>query len=163
VSKTLLVQNRQRTHRVDLRVLKQILQALLIDLLRADSFELGINIVGAREMTRLNETFLHHQGSTDVLAFDYTENQRQTTLRGEIFVCADEATIQAARFRTSWQNELVRYVVHGVLHLRGYDDKGSASRRKMKREEDRLLRELGGRFVFGALRPRGGAPVYPKA
>jgi probable rRNA maturation factor len=152
VSKTLLVQNRQRTHRVDLRVLRKILHALLIDLLRTDSFELGINIVGAPQMTRLNEAFLRHRGSTDVLAFDYSENQRQTTLCGEIFVCADEATIQAARFRTSWQSELVRYVVHGVLHLRGYDDQRSASRRRMKREEDRLLRELGGRFDFERLK-----------
>jgi len=151
VSNTLLVRNRQRTVRIDTRLWRRILEALLVELLRTGSFELEINITGAREMTRLNETFLRHRGSTDVLTFDYAEGPRKPALCGEIFVCADEARIQAARFRTSWQSELVRYVVHGVLHLNGYDDQRSASRGKMKREENRLLKELARRFDFGKL------------
>ena len=123
----------------------------MIELLRAGSFELEITILGTLEMTRLNETFLRHRGSTDVLTFDYTEGPRKTALRGEILVCADEARIQAARFHTSWQSELVRYLVHGVLHLSGYDDHSKASRRKMKREEARLLKELALRFDFKKL------------
>lgn len=120
-------------------------------LLQADSFVLEINIVATPQMRRLNETFLRHRGSTDVLAFDYTDGAQRGALFGEIFVCADEAGIQAARFRTSWQSELVRYLVHGVLHLKGYDDQRAVSRRKMKREEDRLLKELGKRFDLSKL------------
>jgi probable rRNA maturation factor len=58
----------------------------------------------------------------------------------------DEALIQARRFRTSWQSEIVRYLIHGILHLQGFDDQRPADRRKMKREESRLLRRSSLRF-----------------
>ena len=151
VSNTVLVRNRQRIRPVDARLLRSIARALLRELLQARSFDIGIYVVAATEMTRLNETFLRHQGSTDVLAFDYADVPRATELAGEIFICVDEALIQAGRFHTSWQSELVRYVVHGILHLTGHDDRRGARRRKMKREENRLLRELGSRFPFSSL------------
>lgn len=154
VSKSLLVRNRQRALRLDSRLFRKILLTLLDELLQTDSFELGISIVGAAEMTRLNETFLRHRGSTDVLTFDYTQAGRPAALHGEIFVCLDEALIQAGRFRTSWQSELVRYLVHGILHLSGYDDKRQTRRRTMKREENRLLKELGRRFDLSRLARR---------
>jgi probable rRNA maturation factor len=62
---------------------------------------------------------------------------------------------QARQFRTSWQSELVRYIIHGVLHLRGFDDIRPADRRKMKREENRLLRAAGRLF---RLRNLGAGP-----
>jgi probable rRNA maturation factor len=142
VSNTVLVRNRQHTVVVDALLLRAIARTLLVDLLQVDAFELGIYLVAAREMTRLNETFLRHKGSTDVLAFDYSEPSQSHALQGEIFVCVDEARIQATRFRASWQNEVVRYLVHGTLHLLGYDDHLRASRSKMKREENRLLKKL---------------------
>ena len=72
-------------------------------------------------------------------------------LHGELFICVDEAIRQARRFRTTWQSELVRYVVHGVLHLLGHDDHHAADRRKMKREENRLVRLMARRFAFTRL------------
>ena len=66
----------------------------------------------------------------------------QPELHGELFVSIDDAVAQARRFGTSWQAELVRYVVHGLLHLQGHDDRAPAVRRKMKRVEDRLVRAL---------------------
>jgi len=68
---------------------------------------------------------LRHAGATDVIAFDYSI--RASHLRGEIFICVDEALVQARRFRTTWQSESVRYVVHGVLHLLGFDDRRPAA------------------------------------
>jgi len=44
------------------------------------------------------------------------------TLLGEIYICVDEAVLQARKFGTSWQSEVIRYLVHGVLHLLGFDD-----------------------------------------
>jgi probable rRNA maturation factor len=116
-------------------------------------------------MTTLNETFLQHEGSTDVITFDYVDNGRagsplpaggahgvtRPTLHGEIFICVDEALLQARKFKTAWQPEIVRYVVHGVLHLLGHDDSQPAARRKMKREETRLLRGLSRRFSLAQL------------
>ncbi len=70
---------------------------------------------------------------------------------GELFVCVDEAMTQAKRFRCTWQAEIVRYIVHGVLHLLGHDDLKPEPRRRMKREENRLVRRLGAKNSFAQL------------
>jgi rRNA maturation RNase YbeY len=80
-------------------------------------------------------------------------------LHGEICICLEVAFAQSKRFRVSWQSELLRCVVHGVLHLLGYDDQQPAARRGMKREEDRLLRELRRHYDFGQLARRRSYPA----
>jgi probable rRNA maturation factor len=119
-------------------------------LLELETFDLAIHIIRAPEMARLNETFLQHSGSTDVITFDYSDSPK-SSLHGEIFICIDDASLQARQFRTSWQSELTRYIIHGILHLRGFDDIRTATRRKMKREENRLLREVGRLFALEKL------------
>ena len=182
---TIIIANRQRTRKVNLPLLERIAAALLDDL-NTEGAELGVHLVAAPEIIRLNETFLRHQGSTDVITFDYsnaggqcfvtTQNIRAATkrcppLHGDIFICVDEAVRQARRFRTSWPSEIVRYLVHGVLHLLGYDDSRAGERRDMKREEGRRLGELSRRFSLAQLgraanlsgcknrSSRAGAPV----
>jgi probable rRNA maturation factor len=140
----IVIANRQRTRRVNVRRLKGIIAALFEEL-KISEGELGVSLVGAREMTRVNETFLQHKGSTDVITFDHAEDAQPAgsrPLHGELFVCVDEAIRQARRFKTAWQSEVVRYIVHGVLHLLGHDDLRKDRRRKMKREENRLVRWL---------------------
>jgi rRNA maturation RNase YbeY len=173
VSGTLTLRNRHPTRRVDLRFLRRIALALLRDTQPSGTYDLGLYLVAAPEMTRLNEAFLRHQGSTDVITFNYSERVGQASrlsgsraqagrardrrdacpalLHGEILICLDEAASQARRFRTTWQSELVRYVVHGVLHLLGYDDQNRPARRRMRAAENRLHRRLSRQFVFRAL------------
>ena len=43
-------------------------------------------------------------------------------IHGEMFICVDEAIVQAKKFKTNWQSEVVRYIIHGILHLLGHDD-----------------------------------------
>ena len=143
---TLVLRNRQRICRVDLRLLRRIVKALLSVLPGPENCELGVYLVGSREITRLNETFLQHRGPTVVITFNYGEGAEGAPPNGEIFICLDEAVGQARQFGTSWQSELVRYTVHGILHLRGFDDTRASDRRKMKREEERLLGKLGREF-----------------
>ena len=64
------IANRQRTRKINLRLLKRITRELLAEL-ELEKAEIGICLVAAPEMTRLNETFLKHEGSTDVITFDY--------------------------------------------------------------------------------------------
>ena len=159
----LALRNRQRRRRVDLRVLRRIVTALLREACPSVRFDLAIHIVSAPEITRLNETFLHHEGSTDVITFDYAEptappaslRGSPALLHGEIVACMDEAVSQARRFHTSWQSELVRYVVHGVLHLLGEDDRTTRARLRMKASEDALVRRLADVFDFRRLTPGG--------
>ena len=163
---TVVFANRQRTRKINLRLLKQMVEALLADL-EITKAELELNLVTAPAITRLNEKFLHHKGPTDVIAFDYRTEGRagsslpavkpgamrtsRPTLHGEIFICVDEAVLQAHKFGTSWQSEVIRYLIHGVLHLLGHDDLRVVARRRMKREENRLLGEITRRFPLSKL------------
>ena len=162
---TLCLSNRQRACRLDLRLLRRITNTLVRDLMKVDGFDLGLFLVDAPEIVRLNERFLHHAGPTDVITFDYAQepppppggsaagNQADHCLglHAEVFVCVGQAAAQARRFRTTWQSELVRCIVHGILHLRGFDDRSPRLRRRMKRAEDRYLRQLARRFDLSRL------------
>jgi probable rRNA maturation factor len=167
----IVIANRQRAKKINTRLLKHIVSGLFAEL-KITEAELGINFVSAKEMTKVNWEFLRHEGSTDVITFDHrkvvgqasclssskNKHDRQdacpTTLHGELFICVDEAVLQAKQFGTSWQSEIVRYIVHGVLHLLGHDDLKPSLRRKMKREENRLVRLLEEKFSLAQI---GGA------
>ena len=82
-------------------------------------------------------------------------------LHGELLVCPAIAIRQARDYGTSWESELARYIIHGILHLRGYDDQTGADRRVMKREEDRLLRALVRTHSLRRLRAGEGAQNQP--
>ena len=136
----LYVRNRHQTRSVNVRLLKSIAHYLVLKLCQSEC-HLGILLVGAKEMTRLNEAYLRHAGSTDVIAFGYA-NDQHSCLHGEVFICLDEAVRQARRFRTTWPKELVRYLAHGLLHFQGYRDGTAQERRKMKRVENAHVKEL---------------------
>lgn len=110
-------------------------------------------------MTRANEAYLSHTGPTDVITFHYqkaamhpsgADSQDKKQVYGDILICSDVAEKQAAEFRTSVAHELVRYSVHGVLHLLGFDDRTAAARAKMKKLENKLMRQLTREFNIGA-------------
>jgi len=149
VSRTILLRNRQKVRGVNLHLLRAVVDRVLEWSSACDSVDLGIYLVGEAEITRLNEAFLRHAGPTDVISFDYSE--KNSELIGEILVCVHEALRQSKTFRTSWQSELVRYVVHGILHLKGFDDLRAVARRKMKAEENRLIRRLAAEFDLSKL------------
>ncbi len=151
MSRTVSVQNRQRAFPVNLPLLRQITRTLLTELRPAKRFQLSVCLITSAEMTRLNERFLKHAGPTDVITFNLGEAGQKERLAGEVFICPDLAEDHARRYRTSWQRELVRYLVHAVLHLEGYDDLLDAQRRAMKRQEDRTLRQLAIRFPLRKL------------
>jgi probable rRNA maturation factor len=151
MNQTLVFKNRQRVRRVDTPLLRRITRWLLEASLCVPEYELCVHLVGAVEMARVNETFLQHEGSTDVITFDHLESVRPRALHGELFICLDDAVKQAGEFNTTWQSELTRYVIHGLLHLRGHDDRKPAARRAMKREENRLLRETSRAFTLSEL------------
>ena len=157
--RTLLLRNRQHVRSLDMPLLRQIVHGLLGYAWPSGNFDLAVYVVNKAEITCLNETFLHHKGPTDVISFDYAEAGSRLAspalIHGEIFVCVEEAIAQARRFRGTWQSELVRYIVHGILHLLGHDDQDRRSRREMKHAEDSLVRRLAGQFDFRRLSPAG--------
>lgn len=150
MSGTLVIRSRQRVRRVDTRLLRRLARHLLREEFETTDFELCVHLVGTDEITRLNGHFLRHDGPTDIITFDQSDGTRPR-LAGELFICVDEAVAQARRFRTTWQSELARYVIHGLLHLRGFDDRDAHARRRMKREEGRLLRRATREFPIAKL------------
>ncbi len=150
---SLRVANRQRQWPVDCRRLRQLCRRALVFLGR-NEFDLGIYLVRDRKMIYLNETFLRHAGTTDVVTFDYREDARAERLHGEIFICVDEARRQAALRQLPWPREVLRYAVHGILHLAGYDDRDRNARRQMKAMENRLLKRLESRPEEPQTQPR---------
>lgn len=155
----LSIRNRHRSQQFNTRLMRQITLRLLQEGLSLEAAELGIAFVAATEMARVNWQFLQHEGSTDVITFDHSETQesrrrlswRRKQICGELYICLDDAKAQAKEFRTDWRHEAVRYVVHGILHLCGQDDHDPARRREMKREENRLVAWLAGKFDFRKL------------
>ena len=154
MTRDLSLRSRQRVRKIDLRYLRKIVLGCLEDLRHVTEFELAIQIVGRQEIAGLNERYLQHRGSTDVITFDYLGRPSKKSIHGDIFVCIDEALEQAKQFGTSWQSELVRYIVHGILHLIGYDDRTPRLQRRMKRVEDKLVAQLIRRFPASSLEKR---------
>jgi probable rRNA maturation factor len=140
--------NRQKQHRLALKKLREITTTLLEEMLECADYELGIYFVGAPAMAQINQEHLGHSGATDVITFDYGDPSRPRRLAGEIFVCVPVAQEQSRVFRVSWQAEIVRYIVHGILHLQGFDDLKAPDRRKMKQRENALMRRLARRFAL---------------
>ncbi len=82
----------------------------------------------------LHQTYFNDPDTTDVITFDLGEEGTE----GEIYICVDQAERQAREFGVSTLNETRRLIIHGLLHLVGYDDREEADRAEMKRMENDL-------------------------
>ena len=164
MSAELVFKNRQRAQPLNVPLLRRIVRHLLREEFTVTDYELCFHFVAEEEMAEVNWQFLQHKGSTDVITFDHAEtNEGSGALHGEIFISIPDAVKQAHAFGTTWQNELTRYVIHGLLHLRGYDDLKPAARRSMKREENRLFKKMAAQFpLHDADKLRHSSFVIPK-
>ena len=83
-----------------------------------------------------NQRFLGHDYFTDIITFDYTEGDR---ISGDLFVSVDSVRENAAEYGTEFEDELHRVIVHGILHLIGYDDHTDEDVKVMRSKEDYYL------------------------
>ncbi len=86
----------------------------------------------------MNMEYLNHDTYTDILTFDNREDEKED-LVGDIFISIDRIKDNAKKLNISWQDELDRVMVHGILHLLGYDDQDAASKSTMRKKEDACL------------------------
>jgi len=133
------VVNRQSRVRCGSRALKSVLKSALAG--AAGGVELSVAVVSDEEMRELNRRFLGRDRPTDVMAFPY--GMEGGRLEGEIVVNADEACRRARDTSHSAQDELMLYVVHGLLHLLGHDDAEPDARRRMHERAIEVLRAAG--------------------
>jgi rRNA maturation RNase YbeY len=97
----------------------------------------SVVLSGHDTVRHLNREYLDHDYNTDVLSFSLDETE--DIVEGEVYVDLDTAAERYEEFGTSFDEEARRYVVHGVLHLAGYDDATDDQREEMRRLEDRYL------------------------
>ncbi len=89
-------------------------------------------------LQELNKKFLGHNYKTDILTFPTLE--KPVLIEGEIYISVERARINADRFKTSFRQELLRLIFHGVLHLCGYQDTNATQTQKMRDAEDHYLK-----------------------
>ena len=137
--KSLSVLNRQRLHKIATQEFRKAGYIVMEELLYHESYNLSVTFLNAKRMAEINQKHLQHRGPTDVITFNYSSEE---TLEGELLICPSIANKHSQQHNVSMGNELIRYFIHGVLHLLGYDDKNLNDRRKMKRKERLLLKQL---------------------
>ena len=84
----------------------------------------------------INRTHLDHDYYTDIITFDYTDNQ---IVSGDLFISIDRVRDNASDFNVSFEHELHRVIIHGVLHLCGYKDKSDDEEKLMRTKENNAL------------------------
>lgn len=91
------------------------------------------------EILDVNRRFLNHDYFTDIITFDYS---RKDKVSGDIFISLDTVKSNSVDLKTSYNTELLRVIVHGLLHLCGINDKSPEERIVMERNEDQALEML---------------------
>ncbi len=135
----LSISNRQRGIRLDLTTIRSTVSSALPDCLAVTGpdhppvlpglDEVTVAIVSARTMAIMHRDFLGIDGPTDVITFPY----------GEIIVCADVAADYGIDYGTSAGDEVTLYIIHGLLHLNGFDDVTASSARRMRTRQTKIL------------------------
>ncbi|MCI0639364.1 MAG: rRNA maturation RNase YbeY [Gemmataceae bacterium] len=126
---------------IDRRRLREIAQLVLAGENIAD-YEISLAFVDNPTIHRLNKQFLKHDEPTDVLSFPLSEPNAKK-LAGELVIGVEVAHVHACERGHDVQAELALYVIHGLLHLCGYDDKTDRSTKEMRLRERHYLSELG--------------------
>ena len=142
--------NRQRRLPVRQADLRRLLTAALTEL-GAEAADLSVAIVNDAEMAELHERWLGVPGPTDVLSFDLASPPEPTVagghhrlrITGEIIASGETAVREADRYHWRPDDELAYYLIHGLLHLCGFDDRDPRSRQAMRRRERRLMTAIG--------------------
>jgi probable rRNA maturation factor len=101
--------------------------------------ELSILVINGEHMRKLNSRFANNDYATDVLAFPMLEGDEDSTMVGDVVLCPDVAKSNAEKLDHSLERELDVLLVHGTLHLLGYDHKVATEKERMDRRVNEVL------------------------
>ena len=141
---TVSITNRQKTLLIDRRRMRRVVRAIVRDA-EIPEAQISVAVVDDVTIAKLHQKYLNDPDPTDVLSFVLERSSK--AIEGEVVVSAETALASAPHYGCSADEELLRYVIHGTLHLVGYDDTTPKDRtvmRKMEREylEKRKSTEL---------------------
>ena len=97
---------------------------------------LSIFFVNNKRIRQLNQKFLNHDYPTDILTFPYKSTNE---IEAEVFISIEKARENAIYFSQTLENELIRLISHGFLHLNGYSDSTPNQKRRMSKKEDEMI------------------------
>jgi len=110
-----------------------------------DYTSISVLLVSDDEIKEVNKKYLGHDYATDVVTFPLHEDS--SPIEGEIYVSLQTTEKNSKTYNNSHSNEIIRVVIHGILHLAGYDDSTSESKAEMKRKEDFYLELIEDSFM----------------
>lgn len=150
------VENLQKKARLNtVHIIK--LSRLILKKVKINDADLSIVFVTRSKIQSLNKKYLKRSYATDVLAFDLKDNSLEgkaakKNIHGEIFISIDAAMANAKIFKTTPSYELILYIVHGILHLWGYDDHRLSDIKRMRSQEEKILAHLGNKIKYSISR-----------
>jgi len=99
----------------------------------------NVILVGDKLITELNKKYLNKDSTTDVISFILENDAAKKSLEGEVYANLEQIERQALEYKITCMEEFFRIVIHGVLHLVGYDDRTVADKKNMTEKEDYYL------------------------
>jgi rRNA maturation RNase YbeY len=111
----------------------------LSEIVASEQFLMGdVNFIFCNDeyLLKVNQEYLNHDTYTDIITFDYSEGK---TLHGDVFVSIERVKENAHSFEVGFQDELLRVMSHGILHLSGYKDKSDKDAALMRKKEDEKM------------------------
>jgi probable rRNA maturation factor len=126
----------------DLEKIRSVCETILADL-AVRSGRMNVVLADSSTIRQYNKDFLQHDYPTDVISFPIEDRRSEGHLEGEVLVCTKVAKERAGEFGWSAEEELLLYIVHGVLHLVGFDDITPELKEEMQKNERKYLNTLG--------------------
>lgn len=104
--------------------------------------EINFVFCSDKHLLGMNQQYLNHHTLTDIITFDYSKDNPEMPISGDIFISVERTRENAEKFAKTSENELHRVMIHGVLHLLGFKDKTPVAKAEMTKQEDRSLKLL---------------------
>ena len=137
-----MIKNLEVNNSTDIKINKLLIHKIVGLLKNEFSFNISsllINFVSSDRIIKINKKFLNHNYSTDIITFGYSA--QNMVIDSEIYISVEDAKLNAGKYEVTFSEEILRLVIHGILHLLGYDDKTPGLKVKMKQVENKLLKK----------------------
>jgi probable rRNA maturation factor len=141
------VRNLNKNHRINKKFIAKIAGEVIRILNREKFSELSIVFLSDPAIKPINKKYRQRDRATDVLSFDLGKY-------GQVLISSDTALKNSRLFNTSFEEEIALYVIHGILHLSGYDDETKTGKDRMSKKEESILKRLCRKRFSKVLMPR---------